>query len=358
MIENSDFRIEEPDLSSKYDVALIRRFLSPLGFYYDETAVDYSIILYNLNDDIVGVGSYQGKVLKYVAVAPHFRESGAFAHIVTHLTEKVMMDHKQAFVFTRPENITRFAGLGYNHIASAEPLIAVLEFGYANISDYQNYLRSIKLNNVIGSAAAIIVNCNPFTLGHQFLIEKASDENEVVYLFIVEEDRSTFKFQDRWLMIEAGVKHLSNVVMVKGGEYIVSGATFPNYFLKNESPDFITQKQAELDIHIFCKYIAPVLDIEVRYVGTECYCPTTAFYNKAMQLLLPSYNIDLYEIERKGKETPNGKEWISASKVRDAIVRGDMERMKCFLPQTTIDYLQKGLLKKVKTNLELCHSRH
>jgi len=358
MLENSDFRIEEPDLSSKYDVDLIRKFLSPLGFYFDSDAVDYSIILYNLNDDIVGVGSYQGKVLKYLAVAPHFRETGAFAHIVTYLTERVMMEYQQAFVFTKPENISRFVGLGYHHIASAEPLIAVLEFGYSNITKYCEYLNSIKKPNVLGRTAAIVMNCNPFTLGHQYLVEKAAEENELVYLFVVEEDKSTFSFVDRWNMIQAGVQHLSNVIMVKGGEYVVSEATFPNYFLKSESQDLVTQKQAELDITIFCKYIGPVLNIDTRYVGTECYCSTTEQYNNAMKQLLPRYHIELYEVTRKSIQLNDCKEWISASKVREALAKGDTIRMEQFLPQTTIQYLQNGLQERVKEKLEVCQLRH
>ncbi|MCU4176554.1 [citrate (pro-3S)-lyase] ligase [Carboxylicivirga sp. N1Y90] len=358
MIENSEFRIEEPDLSSRYDTDLIRRFLGPLGFYFDESSVDYSVILYTLNDDIVGVGSCQGKVLKYVAVAPQFRESGAFAHIVTHLTEYVMQSHQQAFVFTRPENITRFCGIGYTHIASAEPLMAVLEFGYKSIKDYQQYLKSLKEESVLGETAAIVMNCNPFTLGHQFLIEKASAENGLVYLFVVEEDRSSFSFKDRWAMIEAGIAHLPNVKMVKGGEYVVSGATFPNYFLKNENPDVITQKQAELDIAIFCEHIAPVLGIQSRYVGTEDYCNTTAFYNKAMQLILPSKGISYTEVKRKEVELEGNAEYVSASKVRAFIKQNDEPRMRQFLPETTITYLREMGIERLQEKMMVTKSRH
>ena len=67
-----------------------------------------------------------------------------------------------------------------------------------------------------------------------------------------------FSYRDRFEMIKRGTKHLNNVILVKGGEYVVSCATFPNYFLKNEVPDMITQKQAELDIAIFCQHIVPV----------------------------------------------------------------------------------------------------
>ncbi len=358
MIENSDFRIEEPDLSSKYDVDLVRRFLAPLGFYFDETTVEYSVILYTLNDDIVGVGSCKGKILKYVAVSPHYRESGAFAHIVTHLTEHVMQSYQQAFVFTRPENIIRFKGIGYRHIATAEPLISVLEFGYENIDDYLTYLKSIKSKNGEREVASIVVNCNPFTLGHQYLIERASGENELVYVFVVETERSVFPFKDRFKMIQRGINHLANVILVKGGEYVVSCATFPNYFLKNEQPDMVTQKQAELDIEIFSRYIAPVLEIKRRYVGSEDYCVTTLLYNKAMQTILPFKNIEYKEIQRKTTNVGNGVEFISASKVREAIKTHQFDRLKYLLPQTTVDYLKSDELKDIELQIQASDARH
>jgi len=358
MIENSDFRIEEPDLSSKYDVDLVRRFLTPMGFYFDETTVEYCVILYTLNDDIVGVGSCQGKILKYVAVSPHYRESGAFAHIVTHLTEHVMLQFQQTFVFTRPENIARFQGIGYRLVASAEPLISVLEFGYEGIDDYKKYLRTIKSRSGEQEVASIVVNCNPFTLGHQFLIEKAARENELVYVFVVEAERSVFPFKDRIEMIRRGVKHLPNVILVKGGEYIVSCATFPNYFLKNESPDAITQKQAELDIEIFSSHVAPVLGVKRRYVGSENYCATTLMYNKAMQLILPHKDIEYKEVQRKEMDTGQGAEFISASKVREAIKEHRFERLQYLLPQTTIDYLKSDYLTKIELKIQTSESRH
>ncbi|MCG8579068.1 MAG: [citrate (pro-3S)-lyase] ligase [Bacteroidales bacterium] len=358
MIENSDFRIEEPDLSSKFDVELIRRFLSPLGFYFDESTVDYSIILYTLNDDIVGVGSCQGKILKYVAVAPQFRETGAFAHIVSHLTERVMNRNQQAFVFTRPENITRFEGIGYRHIATAQPLISVLEFGYQSIDDYKKYLHTIKAHKQVEKVASVVINGNPFTLGHQYLIEKAAKENERVYIFVVQAEKSAFSFADRYEMIRLGTQHLSNVILVKGGEYIVSCATFPNYFLKNETPDVITQKQAELDIEIFTQHIAPTLGITKRYVGTENYCATTALYNKAMKAILPNKGIELCEVQRL--EVSNGTEgFISASKVREAIKNHKIMGLQNLLPNSTMQYLKNKLdLKSVEMHLQTSDARH
>lgn len=358
MIENSDFRIEEPDLSSKYDVDLVRRFLAPLGFCFDENTVEYCVILYTLNDDIVGVGSCMGKILKYLAVSPHYRESGAFAHIVTHLTGHVMQQFQQSFVFTRPENIMRFKGIGYRHIATAEPLISVLEFGYQNIDDYKDYLKSVKSKNGEQDVACVVVNCNPFTLGHQYLIEKAAGENELVYVFAVETERSVFPFKDRIEMIRLGVGHLPNVILVKGGEYVVSCATFPNYFLKNEAPDIITRKQAELDIEIFSRHIAPLLGIKKRYAGSENYCATTLLYNQAMQAILPCKNIEFKEVRRKEMNAGEGMEYISAAKVREAIREHNFDRLHYLLPQTTLDYLKLNSMKDVESQIQTSDSRH
>ncbi len=358
MIENSDFRIEEADLSCKFDVALIHQFMQPLGFDFDEKEVEYSVILYTLNDDIVGVGSCQGNILKYVAVASHYRESGAFAHIVTYLTEHIMETYQKAFVFTRPYNIPRFGGLGYNHIASAPPLISVLEFGYKSINDYKTYLQSIKSKNEEKQAASLVMNCNPFTLGHQYLIEKAASENEIVYLFVVETDRSVFSFKDRFEMIKLGTSHLDNVILVKGGDYVVSCATFPNYFLKSESANAVTRKQAELDLNIFAQHLAPVLNIKKRYVGTENYCSTTSVYNKVMKKVLPSHGIELVEVQRK-EISNSSNDLISASKVREAIKTKETDTLNALLPQSSLGYINSnGLMDEIKQELQSCNSRH
>ena len=211
--------------------------------------------------------------------------------------------------------------LGYNEIATAAPLFTVLEFGFESIYTYQNYLRTLIRPVKTSAIAAIVVNCNPFTNGHKFLIEKAAAENEVVYLFVVEEERSAFPFLVRWELIQKGIRHLKNVVMVRGGMYVVSGSIFPSYFLKCEEINDVMQKQAELDVTLFAKYIVPVLAITKRYVGTEMYCKTTEAYNRAMQLILPSYGVEVIEVERKsaGNTTTDAPDYISASKVRQAI---------------------------------------
>jgi len=358
--ETSDFRIESIDLTNPYDVKLVDGFLTPLGFDYRPDQVEYTMILYNLNHQLIATGSHMKGVLKFVAVAPEFRETAAFAQVVTHLNDSVLQGgHKTVMVFTRPESSIKFQGLGFVELAMVQPLYALLELGFETIVNYKDYLERHRVTATGGSVAAIVVNCNPFTNGHLFLIQKAASENEVVYLFVVEEDLSVFPFATRQMLIRKGIAHLDNVVMLDGDKYVVSGATFPSYFLKNEAVDLITRKQTELDVTVFAKHIAPVLNITKRYVGTEAYCRTTAAYNTAMKTVLPDYGVELIEVSRK---TASGEEdcdnYISASKVRAALKNGCLESVRDFLPPTTYEYLISGDAAPIIQKIKNQDSRH
>jgi [citrate (pro-3S)-lyase] ligase len=353
--EDTDFRQETIDLRNPFDIKLVKDFLSSLGFDFDPSEVESTMIVHNLKGELVGTGSHQGRILKYVAVAPKFRDTTAFALIVTYMTEKLLKIYKHTFVFTRPENSVRFRGLGYTEIATAAPLFTVLEFGFESIHTYQNYIKTLAYTTKTQAIASIVVNCNPFTNGHKFLIEKAASENEIVYLFVVEEERSAFPFLVRWELIRKGIEHLKNVVMVRGGMYVVSGAIFPSYFLKCEALDDIMQKQAELDVTIFAKYIVPVLKIVKRYVGTEDYCKTTEAYNNSMKAILPAFGVEVVEVVRKsvGTDESNLPNFISASKIRKAIKEDRLDELDDFLPDSTREFLLSdeslGIRLKIKS---------
>jgi [citrate (pro-3S)-lyase] ligase len=358
--EDTDFRQETLDLDNPFDLKLVKDFLTGLGFEFDPSEVECTMIVYNLKGELVGTGSHLGRILKYVCVAPKFRDTTAFALIVTYMTEKLLKIYKHTFVFTRPENSVRFRGLGYTEIATAEPLFTVLEFGFESIFTYQDYLKTLQIPVKTGNVAAMVVNCNPFTNGHKFLIEKAASENEVLYLFVVEEDRSAFPFAVRWELIRKGIAHLKNVVMVKGGMYIVSGAIFPSYFLKNEAINDVMQKQAELDVQIFAKYVVPILGIKKRYVGTENYCKVTGAYNQAMKIILPSFGVEVIEVIRKatGSGVDHLPDYISASKVRKAIKHDQLESIVDFLPDSTREFLFSNESFEIRQKIKAGSGRH
>jgi [citrate (pro-3S)-lyase] ligase len=358
--EDTDFRQETLDLDNPYDVKLVKGFLSELGFEFDPAEVECTMIVYNLKGELVGTGSHQGRILKYVAVSPKYRDTTAFALIVTYMTEKLLKIYKHTFVFTRPENSVRFKGLGFTEIAMSPPLFALLEFGFESIFTYQDYLKTLLRPAKTDSVASIVVNCNPFTNGHKFLIEKAASENELVYLFVVEEDLSAFPFNIRWELIRKGIAHLDNVQMVRGGMYIVSGAIFPAYFLKNEMISDVMQKQAELDVQIFANYVVPVLGIKKRYAGTEKYCATTAAYNEAMKKILPSFGVEVVEVMRMVASTKTSKLpiYISASNIRQAIRMDNLDEVMAFLPESTREFLLSDASLEIRQKIKSGTGRH
>ncbi len=350
----TNFRVEEMELDMKADLQLIQEFTNKHNLCFDKCSVDYTIALFDELDNVVGTGSFSRSTLKYVLVAEEHRESNAFAQITTHLINKVLETKSHIFVYTRPELIHHFEGIGFRLVAKALPLFSMLEFGVQSVSDYVDYLKSIKSKGQHEKVASVVVNCNPFTKGHLHLIEKAASENDILYVIVVEEDLSVFPFQTRWHLIKEGTKHLKNIIMVKGSHYIVSGATFPCYFLKSSSSDCIIENQAELDIQIFRQYIIDTLGITSRYVGTEPNCNTTAAYNKAMHKILPEYGVNVVEIDR----ITNKNLVISASQVRKAIKDNRFDDIAENLPECTRDFLLSDEAKPIIEKIKKSDKRH
>jgi hypothetical protein len=193
---------------------------------------------------------------------------------------------------------------------------------------YKKNLRAKKI-----PVGAIVMNCNLFTLGHQYLVEYAAAKVAKLYVFVVEEDRSEFPFKDRIELVRQGVKHIPNVEVLPSGKFIISQTTFSGYFNKAELQD--VQVDSSEDVEIFAKEIAPTLGITIRFAGEEPTDNVTRQYNETMKRILPRYGIEFCEIPRK---TFN-EEFISASKVRAALKVGDFNKIKTFVPETTLNYL-------------------
>ena len=70
---------------------------------------------------------------------------------------------------------------------------------------FSSYLDQLARSRVEApKVAAIVMNANPFTLGHQYLVEKAAAENDLVHLFMVSEDASLFPYAVRKKLIQEG----------------------------------------------------------------------------------------------------------------------------------------------------------
>ena len=175
----------------------------------------------------------------------------------------------------------------------------------------------------------VVMNCNPFTLGHRYLIEQAAKQVERLFVMVVREDCSLFAYAERKAMVEQGVAHLENVTVIDGSEYAISQATFPTYFLKRL--DDAADTQMLLDLDLFSRHIAPALGATVRFVGTEPTDRLTRRYNQLMHEVLA----DVREIVRLEKEGNA----VSASRVRKAMEHGDMSTIRQLVPPTTLPYI-------------------
>ncbi len=202
------------------------------------------------------------------------------------------------------------------------------------ITEIGEYIEKIKQKNERGVIGAIVMNCNPFTLGHRYLIEYAADKVNFLYVFVVTEDRSMIKFEDRYRMVQKGTSDISNVKVVPSGEWMISYRTFTSYFEKEVNQDI--KVDAYLDLEIFARYIAPALGITKRFVGEEPFDMVTHQYNRQMQEVLGEYEIAVIEIPRLQIE---GKT-VSATYVRECMRNKDWEEIRKYVPKTTLEVCQ------------------
>ena len=203
--------------------------------------------------------------------------------------------------------------------------------------EYLETLKPYLKGNASSLNGSIVMNCNPFTLGHRYLIEYASRKVDNLYIFVVEENKSYFNFKDRLDLVKKGTADLKNVVVLPSGNFIISATTFPGYFLKNSIKD--VKIDCSNDLNVFAEYIAPTLNIKKRFAGEEPLDPITNQYNEAMAEILPKHGIEFDVIPRRKDE--DGQGVISASRVRKYLEDGKLDEMKLLVPQTTYDYLVK-----------------
>jgi|GEM_PF-2354977 len=202
------------------------------------------------------------------------------------------------------------------------------------LTAYKNMLLKAKVP-ATRKSGAIVMNCNPFTLGHRYLIECSAAKVDILYIFVVEEDKSFFPYSDRMDLVKKGIADLDNVVVLPSGKFIISSLTFTDYFGKQERQNRVIDPS--FDIALFAKHIAPTLNIAIRFVGEEPLDKITLQYNQFMQSLLPQYGIEVDIIPRK----EFGDKVISASRVRALLKEKNFDAISKIVPETTLKYLTK-----------------
>lgn len=319
----------------------VERFLSDNGLRLDD--IDYYAGVFRQGDDtLLAGGGLKGDVVKCVAVGSMLRAEGFSSRLVSHLlSEANGHAHSSLKVFTKPENEHVFADLGFKTIARAGRAI-LMENG-DGLKKYKEYLGGL-LQSAGPVVGAIVMNANPFTRGHRYLVEKAARQCGQLFVIIVSEDCSQFTYAERLSMVRDGVADLENVCVVEGSSYAVSSTTFPTYFIKEQTEG--TETQIELDLDLFARHIAPALGVNVRFVGSEPTDALTRRYNERMAEELPRRGIGVVEVERL--------QGISASIVRRQLADGGFAAAVDMAARSSYPYLLGWLATKaLQSELDL-----
>lgn len=334
MITEKEIFLTDPD-----EKARVVEFLK--GFDLTFTGnIDYTMGLFD-DGKLIATGSLGGRVMRDIAISEDYQRKGLTHRIIRNLEAE---SHRRGVtgnqIFTKPKNVPVFEHMGFKTVAVAEPYAALLERGQNTLEEYLNRIRPLLGTGEGKNRGAIVMNCNPFTLGHRSLVEYAVNNCDEVIIFAVQEDRSIFPFSDRFSLMKQGVRDMKTVQIVSGGDFIISNATFPTYFIKGTEE---LAAQTKLDATVFATRIAPALNITVRFVGDEPTDKTTQAYNKAMQEVFGANGIELKIIPREQK----GDQVVSASTVRKALAADDWETIRRMVPRTTLTYLQSEAGEKI-----------
>ena len=343
--------IQEIPLRSPYFHSKVENFLAANGLRLEE--VDMYLAVLNADGHILAGGGLSKDIIKCIAVAAEARSEGLAAPLVSRLiAEASARGVHNLKVFTKPENQAIFESMGFKLLAQA-PKAILMENG-RGLERYCEYLRSFRRE---GLGGVIVMNANPFTLGHKYLIDKASEQVDTLYVIPVREDVSQFPYAERLAMIQAananpthtdasfvmpGGDRGSHVVVLEGSDYCISAATFPTYFLKDLSD--AAETQMRLDLDLYSRWIAPALGASVRFVGSEPFDALTAHYNT---LIPNSVEIPRLHLVATGPEVCfTSAPVVSASKVRQALAEGRYRKAAAMCPETTHPYLLAVLAER------------
>ncbi len=305
----------------------LSEFLLERDVIYED--VDTSYIIRDAGE-IIATVSVKKNLIKFFYIDDKYQGEGLAIELINSALEDIIAKgYRSYFVFTKAKNENIFTSLSMDTIEKTEDVV-LLEGGFFK---YADWIENIKTDLDKDEYNAIVMNANPLTLGHEYLVDKALDDARDLIIFVLEEDASYFSTRDRYEIVKKHYQDNDRVHVYKSGPYIISRATFPTYFLKKDTDKL--KVYTELDAKIFARRIAKDLNIKKRYFGTEPIDKVTEKYNEMMKKILFEYGIECEFIERK---TIDG-EVISASKVRE-YYENDFSACKKYLSSDVYELLE------------------
>ena len=371
----ANYSITSVGPGDRYMKTMVEELLEKEGIHLDKN-LDYTAAMLDDDYNVIATGSCFGNTLRCMAVSSDHQGEALMNDIVSHLIEyQFSRGNYHLFLYTKCNTALFFNSLGFKEIARMEECnIVFMENKRTGFKDYLENLKKETLaqlkemefekakayeaeleNEEEASGlrvSAIVMNANPFTLGHRYLVEKAMENCDILHLFMVSEDASLVPFAVRRKLIEEGTADLKGIIYHDSGSYIISSATFPAYFQKGDNA--VIKSQAGIDLHVF-EGIAKKLLINSRFVGDEPTSLVTGIYNDIMSEALPKAGIECHIVPRKEHD---GKA-ISASAVRKAIHDGELDSIKDLVPETTYKYFTsdeaKEVIDKIKSETDVIH---
>ena len=320
--------MEIRSLSLKQDEAVIAAFYNRAGIRLDRGVT----ALYGAyeGDTLLALGGIAGNAIRSLAVAEPHQGEGLLPALVTHLYQQMRESGVQnVFVMTKPAYAALFSSLCFQELTRTQDA-ALLESSNTAFSCYLAALPQ--------ADGAIVMNADPFTLGHRYLIETAAEQCMRLNVFVLSSDASHVPAHARLMLVREGCRNLANVNVIEGGDYIISSATFPDYFFKDKNEAALAF--ARLDATLFATRIAPACGIQTRFVGEEPLDPMTAAYNETLCAILPVHDIAVRVTPRKTiADTP-----ISASRVRALWREVRYGEIAPLVPEATLAYIRENPL--------------
>ncbi|MDY3781189.1 MAG: [citrate (pro-3S)-lyase] ligase [Candidatus Faecousia sp.] len=345
----SEYTLTQVFPSDKRTLAQVDRLLVEEGITRDAN-LDYICAMEDEDGEVIATGSCFGATLRCFAVSGSHRGEGLLNQVVSHLMEyQLSRGNSHLFLYTKIKSAKFFASLGFYEIARVDGTLVFMENRRTGFADYLVRLQKTARPGVSG---AIVMNANPFTLGHRYLVETAAAACDTLHVFVLSEDASLVPFAVRKELVREGTADIPNVVLHDSGPYIISNATFPSYFLKDDAA--VIEGHARLDLAVFGR-IAQALGVNIRFVGEEPTSQVTGIYNSIMAQALPEMGIQCRIIPRKEAQ---GRP-ISASTVRTALKEEDWDTLKALVPETTLRYFRsdkaRPVLEKIRRAENVVH---
>ena len=293
--------------------------------------LDYTCGVFDDEGELCATGSCFANTLRCMAVDGRHQGEGLMNLVVSYLSAvQAERGNAHLFLYTKPLSAPFFGNLGFYEVARVPETLVFME---NKRTGFQDWLRGQKRADADQArTAAVVMNANPFTLGHRYLLEQACQAADAVHVFVLSENYGPIPAADRRRLVDRGTADLEKVLLHDTGPYIISAATFPEYFLPGG--DAAARVHALLDLTVFSR-IAQALGIGVRFVGEEPFSRVTGLYNQAMREQLPKQGVECRVLPRLAVAGAP----VSASAVRQAIHDGNMALARAWVPPATWDYL-------------------